>query len=160
MEECSVAIPDKYLKVLKIIINKIGNKNIVWALSGSISLALQGIEVTINDIDILTNEHGAKELDNLLKEYCVQKSEYSSTEICRSIYGKYEINNIAVEIMANYQYKLKTGEWSKLNNLNDIIMYSYKGMRIRALTLKQRLQEYEDAGKENRALKIKEKLKR
>ncbi|MCL2002125.1 hypothetical protein FWG76_01835 [Candidatus Saccharibacteria bacterium] len=146
------------LGVVKVIADRIGERNIRWILSGSTSLRLQGVDVDVNDIDIVTDEHGARGLDELLAAYRTKKSAYSSTENYRSIYGKYRINDVDVDIMANFQYKLKSGEWSDINVWSEVGVFDYNGMRLPVLSLEQELKEYESMGRADKAARIKARI--
>lgn len=139
--------------------NIIDNQTFPLILSGSTSLYLQGVDIEVHDVDIVTDEDGSKYLDDLLKDYCVKKMEYSSTEKYKSYFGIYEIDNVKVEIMGEFQYRLKNGDWSKPNHTNEIYNYKYNNEEIQVLKLEQELIEYENSGKTNTIIKIKEKLK-
>lgn len=140
--------------------NMIDNQTFPLVLSGSTSLYLQGVDIEVHDVDIVTDEDGSKYLDDILNDYCVKKMEYSSTEKYKSFFGIYEIDNVKVEIMGEFQYRLKNGDWSKPNHTNEIQNYKYNDKEIQVLKLEQELIEYENSGKTNTIEKIKEKLKK
>lgn len=73
------------LSLLKIVYDRIYNQGIFWILSGSTSLAMQGVDVKINnDIDILTDKVGTRKIDKLLSDFRIRKSDYSSTDKYKS----------------------------------------------------------------------------
>jgi hypothetical protein len=96
------------------------------------------------DIDILTDAEGAKALDELLAEFVVKKSTYSSTDKYKSYFGIYKINDIQVEVMGNFQYMTKEGTRSQENQTHEILYKEYHEMHLPMLTLEQELQEYEN----------------
>jgi len=56
------------IEALKKVYDKLIETNILWVLSGSVSLAIQGVDVEPrNDIDILTDESGSEKIYLLLK---------------------------------------------------------------------------------------------
>lgn len=124
-------------------------------LSGSTSLVLQGVDLEVHDIDIVTDEQGAKVLDNLLKDYCIKPLEYSGTDTYRSWYGKYQLDGCDVDVMGEFQYKLKNGNWSQPNHLHQIFHLDYQGVFIPVLSLAQEIQEYENVGRTDKVAKIK-----
>jgi len=147
------------IEILKILYNKLINlKDTLWILTGSTALAIQGVDVLANDIDILTDEKGSEQIDLILSEYRIQRPNYSTTEKYRSHFGIYKINNIKVEIMGNFQYKLKNGEWSKPNNPHETKIYDFNEMKIPVLSLEKELQEYENMDRKDKVIKIKEFL--
>jgi len=150
---------ERNINVLKIIIEKISkSNNIDWILTGTTSLKLQGVDVPVNDIDILTGINGAYKLDNILCEYCTKKLEFSSTDKYKSYYGIYLINNVKVEVMGNFQYRLKSHIWSLPNNLNESSILNYEGLDIPVLSLQQEKQEYEAMGRLDKVEKINEAI--
>lgn len=134
------------------------NQNFPIVLSGSTSLYLQGVNIEVNDLDILTDSYGAEYFDNVLKEFCIKKSEYSITDKYKSHFGIYEIDNVKIDIMGEFQYKLKSGEWSIPNHTNKIYLFKYDNIEIPVLSLEQELVEYQNTGKKDTILKINEKL--
>ena len=59
-----------FVEVIKPISENIPS-NIKWAVDGSISLAIHGIDVTPHDIDILTDREGAIWIQDSLNKYNV-----------------------------------------------------------------------------------------
>jgi len=144
--------------VLKIFYDQVSDKEIFWILSGSTSLYIQGVDILANDIDIITDEKGVKSLDKILSEYCIQKPEYSSTEEYCSYYGQYIINGVKIDLVGNFQYKMKDGSWSELRPKKKYFEKEYNGMSLLLLPLEVELKEYEELGKLNKVRKIKERL--
>ncbi len=61
-------IPLKHEEALKIIYSALKDSKIIWALTGSTSFILQGMDFNFNDIDIRTNKEGAYEIEKFLKD--------------------------------------------------------------------------------------------
>lgn len=130
-----------------------------WILSGSTSLRLQGVQVPVKkDIDILTDANGAKKIDQVLKDYVIQSSAFSKTEKYQSHFGRYEIDDVNVEVMGEFQYRMKNGEWSKPNQKNEIHYVMYHKMALPVLTLEQELQEYQNMDRMDKVQKIQERI--
>lgn len=152
-------IPKNNIKTLKILVKKLSNKKINWAIIGSTNLALQGVDVTANDIDILTNKEGAFLIGKLLKEFTIKPIEYKESERFKSYYGLFEINNIKIEIMGDLQYKIPKGDlWSKKSRLSKKIIIKYQGLNIPVISLEQGYIAYSKMGRIEKANKIKEVL--
>ena len=139
---------NKIIEALKEVYKILEKSNVLWILSGSVSLLIQGVNINPReDIDILTDENGSKEIYFLLEKYCVQKPQYSSTEEYQSYFGIYKINDVQVEVMGDFQYKLKNGNWSEKNHLHTIKRIKYEDMELQVLELFQELQEYKNLDK-------------
>jgi hypothetical protein len=85
-------IDSNIITALRIICDKLTQRDIRWVLMVSTSLALQGVNITPLDIDILTDKNGAYEINELLKSYEVQPVEYRQLRRLRSYLG--ELTNI------------------------------------------------------------------
>lgn len=140
------------------ILEKTKDKDYPIILSGSTSLVLQGVDIEVHDIDIVTDKKGALALDNLLKDFSQIEMKYSSTDKYQSYFGSYNIDNTKVEVMGEFQYKLKNGKWSIPNHLHDIYYIDYNGIKIPVLSLSQELIEYQNSNKTNTINKIQERL--
>jgi hypothetical protein len=101
----------KYLDVLHTIYARLSGRRINWAVTGSLSLALQGVPVEIHDIDIMTDKTGAYDVENLFSEFVSKKVKYSCAERIRSHFGALIIDGIRVEIMGDVQIRLDDGTW-------------------------------------------------
>ncbi|MDA3837167.1 MAG: hypothetical protein PF542_06110 [Nanoarchaeota archaeon] len=154
-------LPNNIISALKTFYDKINNKQILWILTGSTSLVIQGVDIKINDdIDILTDKQGSEKIDILLADFRIKKPDYSSTDKYKSYFGIYQIGNVKLEVMGEFQYKMNDGYWSHPNHLNVFFIKEFEGMKLAMLRLDQELQEYENMGRPNKVDKIKEFLRR
>lgn len=152
-------LPQKIATTLKEFYNIINDAGVMWILSGSASLVLQGVDVEVHDdIDILTDEEGALRIATLLAGRTIKASEFSNTDIYRSHFGVYEFDGIKVEVMGEFQYRLKDGSWSRPNQENEIIYLEFQDMKLPLLTLEQELIEYENLERHDKVKKIKARL--
>lgn len=153
-------ISKNILDVLQKFYQMVNGKNILWILTGSTALAIQGVDIeTNNNIDVLTDKAGAKRLDELLSNFRIERSQYSKTEKYKSYFGKYKINNVLIEIMGEFQYRLKDGLWSKPNQSNEIHKKDFDGMTLPLLSLEKELEEYKHLDRLDKVEKIKDFLK-
>lgn len=132
-----------YLRVLRKICERLGNTGINWALTGSCSFVLQGIDVEPHDIDIQTNKTGAYEIENLFSEFVTSKIVFSSAERIRSYLGALLIDGIKVEIMGNIQILGEDGVWEEPVDLNlHKQVVDIEGLKIPVLSLDYGYQLY------------------
>ncbi|MBD3208794.1 hypothetical protein GF367_00035 [Candidatus Woesearchaeota archaeon] len=66
-------------KLMEIILDALQGKEFFWRLEGSTNLKIQGVDVTIKDLDITTNDEGIKIFRNALKKFIVK--DYFSDKI-------------------------------------------------------------------------------
>tara|TARA_Y100000031_G_scaffold9162_1_gene10095 strand:- start:670 stop:1101 length:432 start_codon:yes stop_codon:yes gene_type:complete len=82
-------------EILQIILDSLQGKEFVWRLEGSANLRIQGVEVSVQDLDITTNNEGIEIFRSTLKKYIV-KDFFSQKINGRSIIC--DINNFEIEI--------------------------------------------------------------
>jgi hypothetical protein len=98
-------------KALRVISRVLKDRDIFeWVLVGSTSLALQGVDMDPEDIDILADKKGAYEIAELLREYEIQPVIFSRSELFASHFGKFNIQGVHVEIMGDLEI-LTDGSW-------------------------------------------------
>jgi hypothetical protein len=158
-------IEKQFIKVLKIIYEKLKKEKINWVLVGSINLALQGIKIRTKDIDILTDKKGAFKINKLFKEYEVEPVKLKWWKVkdkkILEYFGKLKIKGINVEILANR----KLGKEQKFLKRELLFrkFIKFEGMKLPVAPLEEELKVYSQLGREKdliRIKKIKEALKK
>lgn len=91
------------MAALELILSRLEGRDVNWALTGSMSFALQGVPVAVDDIDIQTDQAGAYELERCLAEFVQRPVSFSAAERIRSYFG------VRVEIMGDIQKRLPDG---------------------------------------------------
>lgn len=124
---------------LKIIGTKFKSLKIDWVIVGSTNLYLRGIPVEPKDIDIVTDENGAKIIQKTLEKFLVKPYHKRLTKInlkfgikSYAYFSTYEIKSIKVETITKMRIKGKS-----LNYLReDIDFIEYNGIVLPCLNLK------------------------
>lgn len=104
-------ISTNHLAVLRKIQTRLQNTGVNWALTGSLAFALQGLPVTVDDIDIQTDDAGAYEIERLFSDFVKHKVRFSTTDKICSHYGILNMDGIDVEIMGDVQKRLADDSW-------------------------------------------------
>jgi hypothetical protein len=129
----------KILAALKIINEKLKSRKIRWVLAGTTGLALQGVEISPNDIDILTDKEGALKINELLKEYEVKPVKFRRSKIFESYFGKFKISNVEVDVIGNLRVKL-SNRWKSVELLSNTV--EMDGTKIRVYPIREALKAY------------------
>jgi hypothetical protein len=58
--------------ILQIILNNLQDKKFIWRIEGSANLKIQGIDVSVKDLDISTDDSGIKNFRNALKKFIIK----------------------------------------------------------------------------------------
>jgi hypothetical protein len=154
-------IEEQYLNVLRKIYLRLGDNQAIWVITGSLGMALQGMDVKIHDIDIQTNKYGAYEIEKCFPEYRVKPVHYSISERIRSHIGMLEINGIKVEIMGDIQKLLDDHTWEEPVKVEDHRCWiEINGIRIPVLSLEYEYQAYLQLGRIEKAEMLRKWLQR
>jgi hypothetical protein len=142
-------------------------KDTQYAIRGTASLVLQNYDMNVDDIDIICDEETSLKCNELLKEYLVEKVEYSESEKFKSYFGKFSINNILVEIMGEWEIKnlksqssnLKT-EWVGPFDASDdeITQVKIENQQVHVTTVETELKMFAAMGRWNAFQKIKKQV--
>lgn len=145
-------IDPAHLAVLRKIYIRLCNSNVNWALTGSFSLALQGVPVQVHDIDLQTDEAGAYEIERRFAEFVIQKVHLSPAERICSHFGALMMDGIKVEVMGDVRKRREDGTWEEAEDLERLKrVVEVEGMQIPVLSLDYEYQAYLALGRIEKA---------
>jgi len=104
--------PDRFEETVLLLAGKLRNR--CYAFRGTVSLVLQGLDMNVDDIDILADQKTALASNRLLKEFLVKKTVFSQSDRFKSFFGQFCLNDVPVEVMGNWQIKDLKGNWSRV----------------------------------------------
>jgi hypothetical protein len=152
-------IPAKFLPAVRTLHAALLESQVDWAVTGSLGMVLQGMDLPINDIDIQTDEDGAYEVERRLAQYVVVPVLYKASERMRSRLGKLNVEGIQVEILGGIQKRLQDGEWEPpVQVAQHRLWVEVDGLSIPVLTLEYEYQAYKLMGRDEKAAKIRQWL--
>lgn len=153
-------VNEAHFQVLSQLCLELSDGKINWAVTGSMSFALQGMPVSVGDIDIQTDAKGAYEIESRFRDYVVQGVRLSEAERMRSHYGALLIDGVRVEIMGDIQ-KRKPDQtiWEEPTRLEaHKKIIEIDGYPIPVLALEYEHTAYEAIGRYEKAAAIREWL--
>jgi len=156
----AIRIPEKFVTVLQIIHPLIerggGNAGgFSWAITGSLGMALQGMQLEIHDVDLQTDVAGAHAFQSLLNEYIITPLYLRESPVARSHFGVFEIAGEKVEVMGDYQNRLPDGSWSPVPELARLIRWArLDDMRLPVMDLEHECEAYRLLGREEKSQAI------
>jgi hypothetical protein len=154
-------IPAKFLPAVRTIHAALLETQIDWAVTGSMGMALQGMDLPINDIDIQTDEDGAYEVERRLAQYVVVPVLYKASERMRSRLGKLNVEGVQVEIIGGIQKRTQDGEWDQpVQVAQHRVWVEVEGLSIPVLSLEYEYEAYKIMGRDDKATRIRQWLDR
>ena len=148
-------LPPGFLTVIETICTTLRPHNILWALTGSASFALQGMELPVRYIDLQTDAAGAYAIEEVLAEFVAQPVSYSSTGRIRSHYGGLHLNGIQVEIIGDVEHLQANGSWSTPPDIEAARHWISRGdLKVPVMSLAHEALAYERMGRLARAAEI------
>jgi len=154
-------IETQYLNVLRKIYIRLIDKQVNWVITGSLGMALQGMDVKVHDIDIQTNKNGAYDLETTFLEYQVNPVSFVQSERIRSYLGILEIDGIKIEIMGDIQKLLDDNIWEEPVKVeNHRCWVEIFEMRVPVLSLEYEYQAYLKLGRNEKAEMIRKWLQK
>ncbi|PKO00889.1 MAG: hypothetical protein CVU42_01890 [Chloroflexi bacterium HGW-Chloroflexi-4] len=132
-------------------------KPINWAVTGSLGMVLQGMQMEIHDIDLQTDKEGAYEIERRLVRYLAKLVHFKASERIRSYFGAFEMDGIKIEIMGDMQHKLPDQKWDTAVDLASCRDWvDFEGMHIPVITLEHEADAYQKMGRFEKAQKVKD----
>jgi len=156
-------VGERHLRALRAVYEALSGREVRWALTGSLSFALQGAPVEPDDIDIQTDREGAYEIQRALHEHVTRRVEFSSSAAggIRSHFGELRIGGVRVEVMGDVQKRLPDGSWEAPVALErHTRRVEVEGMSVPVLALEYEAAAYRRLGRLDTARMLEEMLER
>lgn len=146
---------EKLESVVKIIAQKLKGES--YAIRGTAGLVLQGLDMNVDDIDILCTAKTALNANLKLSEYVVKKVAFKESPKFKSYFGKFLIDGVKVEIMGDWQIFNEKKGWSKIYDLDveNITYVKLNGLEIPVTKIELELEVFALMGRWTAYQKIK-----
>lgn len=147
-----LALPEEHTKVLSMLIERLNPIEYPWALTGSACLRLQGVDLSVNDLDLLTDATTVYVLENKLAEFMKVPVHVWETEHTLSHHGQAEINGLQVELLGDIRHRQADGTWDASLDLKAILVWvEWNGLSVPVLSLAHEAVAYERMGRIRKA---------
>ena len=156
--EAFLELPENHAKALHLLLTHIPG-HLVWALTGSAGLRLQGVDVPVNDLDLQGTPSAVDVITHQFSA-CIQEiPHWKDSERLRSYYGVLEVEGIRVEVMGDIQHRLPDGSWSPVADIPFLRRWLvWQGYQVPVLDLAYEAQAYDELGRAEKAVCIREVL--
>lgn len=134
---------------------RLKDTEICWAITGSMGMAIQGMDLEIHDIDLQSDREGAYEIQNLFPEYITERVKLLERDVTRSHFGRMEIMGVQVELMGDMTHRAPGLDWGDPPDLSCLIRcVDFEGMNLPVLDLEHEYVAYQQLGRPEKAAKI------
>ena len=145
-------VPQRFLDVLRAIVERLDDGQVIWVVTGSLGMALQGVPRQPHDIDLQTDAPGAYEIEARFRPQVIRPVRWSTTGRLRSHFGTLLVGGLEVEIIGDIQKRLPDGTWTPAPDLErHRRLVEVAGMRVPVLDLAYEAEAYAQMGRVARA---------
>lgn len=128
---------------------------ILWVITGSVGLALQGMPLEPNDLDIQTDTAGAYEIARRLGPYITRPVALTTKGRTRSHWGALVVDGVEVEIIGDIQHCPSADEWDPAPDLPTLArLVQIDDIQVRVLPLVYEADAYRRMGRVEKAALI------
>jgi hypothetical protein len=145
-------LPDLHAEVLSLLTTKIIPADTLWAVTGSVGLRLQGIDLSVHDLDLQTDAKTIYLLEKRLAEYMKVPVHVWETEHTFSYHGQAEVNGLQVELLGDVRHRDEDGAWlPPLDISSALVWVEWRGIKVPVLSLTHEALAYEKMGRHQKA---------
>ena len=100
-----------YLTALRALVMRLEQTDVMWALTGSLAFALQGVPAEPHDIDVQTDAAGAYAIEQCFAAHVTRPVTWATAAQIHSHFGALTLGGLRVEIMGGLQKRRTNGTW-------------------------------------------------
>jgi hypothetical protein len=161
MRKAILDLPEQHADVLSFLVKRTPPREHLWALTGSAGLRLQGVDLSVNDLDLQTDAKTVFLLEKELAEFMKVPVHLWESEHTLSYHGQAEINGLLVELLGDIRHRQPDDTWSSSLDLNSVLVWvEWRGFGIPALSLNHEAIAYEKMGRIQKAELIRSAIRK
>jgi hypothetical protein len=154
-------LPEQHAQVLLLLIEKIPPIELPWTLTGSAGLRLQGVDISVNDLDLQTDAQTIYILEQKLAEFMNAPLHVWESEHTLSYHGQAEINGLQVEFLGDMRHRSPAGIWEPAVDIASVrVWVNWRELQIPVLPLQHEAIAYEKMGRIQKAELIRAAIKK
>jgi len=144
-------LPATHVRVLEVILGRIPAEEVLWVLTGSAGLRLQGVDIPVNDLDLQGDAESVYIIEQRLAEFVHTPVHTWESERTRSLDGRAEMEGVEVELIGDIAKRGADGEWDPPMDLSRRIFIEWHGMNVPVLPLEIEAEAYAAMGRVEKA---------
>jgi len=144
-------LPAAHVRALEVILRRIPAGEVLWVLTGSAGLRLQGVDIPVNDLDLQGDAESVYIIEQRLAEFVHTPVHTWESERTRSLDGRAELEGVEVELIGDIAKRGADGEWEPPTDLSRRIFIEWRGMNVPVLPLEIEAEAYAAMGRVGKA---------
>jgi len=159
-------ITQQFNEAIKIIHTRMSSKDLHYAFIGSTNCALQGMEVSPRDLDLVVRLDDLRQIPQLFKDYSPSTIEELLPDPKDTAWTAKLANHPAFNVHANVQGvemqvlgEKDNGDYVSKLIANRIVYVPFNGLKLPCFTLKAEAEAYEETYRPKKAERIRQFLK-
>jgi S-adenosylmethionine-dependent methyltransferase len=106
----AIAVKPRWRTVLRRIAQKLNETGVTYKAVGGTAVALHGVLVPVNDLDLETDVEGARRFQVLFADHTLEPVALREGKTYRSHFGRFDFDGVTVEVMGDL-HRWEAGEW-------------------------------------------------
>ena len=106
----AVSTKPRWRSVLRLIADQLNKTEITYKVVGGASIALQGVQISVKDLDLEMDQESAYRFQTLFQGNTVQPVEMRESETYRSFFGRFDFDGVQIEVMGDL-HRREAGRW-------------------------------------------------
>ena len=143
-----------FIDALLLLHGRLEGSGVRWAVMGSVSHALRGLDIRPRDIDVFTDEEGAYEIERLMGEFVSRRVSFSREGRIRSHFGELNVGGVRVEIIGDMELLSEGGGWRPFLDEERTQFIELEGAEIPVRSLEQEVEANIRLGRHERAERL------
>jgi hypothetical protein len=161
MTKAFLDLPEQHTNVLRFLIENIPPAENLWALTGSAGLRLQGVDLSVHDLDLQTDAETVFVLERELVDFMNVPVHLWETEHTLSYHGQAEIQGLLVELLGDIRHRGPDGAWGPSLDLKSVLVWvEWQDLNVPVLSLAYEAVAYEKMGRLEKAEQIRSVIRK
>jgi hypothetical protein len=154
-------LPEQHAAVLSLLVARIPPADYLWALTGSVGLRLQGVDLTVHDLDLQTDAKTIYLLEKEIVEFMKVSVHVWESEHTLSYHGQAEIDGLQVELLGDVRHRGAEEVWQPPVDIRSVLVWvEWRGVQIPVLSLAHEVLAYEKMGRVQKAELIRSAIRK
>jgi hypothetical protein len=161
MIKAILELPEQHTAVLDFLLKEMPPSEYPWTLTGSAGLRLQGVDVSVHDLDLQTDAATVFLMEEKLSSYMNVPVHLWETEHTLSYHGQAEIRGVQVELLGDIRHRFAGRAWDESLEIRSVLVWlAWHDLEVPVLSLGYEVLAYEKMGRTQKAGLIRAALRK